>query len=67
MLSFHDWLAPMVQPLPELPDGMAYNDDLRPATWCKNCGQLYEWPVDVEDFDPEDPYNLCGGSPRCCP
>lgn len=51
---------------PELPDGLyeiggvIYYD-------CLNCEQKTEWPVEVEDFDINDPNNVCGRSPRCCP
>jgi hypothetical protein len=34
---------------------------------CLSCGKLAELPCGVEEFDIDCPYNLCGGSPRCCP
>jgi hypothetical protein len=33
---------------------------------CRRCKREYEWlGDDPQDFDPD--YNLCGGSPECCP
>ena len=34
---------------------------------CRVCGTNVRWEGDPEDFDEDDPNNLCGGSPRCCP
>lgn len=66
--EFRAWLAPMLVPLPELPDGMEYNDMLQPSVYCSVCGNLFEWPCEVSEYDPESKeHNYCGGSPRCCP
>ena len=67
--EFLAWLAPMLVPLPELPDGMIYHSEtLKPAVRCSQCGRVFEWPLDVEEYDPDVSENhYCGGSPRCCP
>lgn len=49
------------------PEGMVMKDGKLHAT-CRSCDKLYEWPAEIEDFDPTDnSMNYCGGSPRCCP
>jgi hypothetical protein len=54
--------------MPELPNGLVYNDELQPAVNCCMCGQLFEWPCDVSEYDPDcSEHHYCGGSPRCCP
>lgn len=65
---FRAWIAPMLVPLPELPEGMRYTDDMRPGVDCSCCGNLFEWPLDVAEYNPDDTYmHYCGSSPRCCP
>jgi hypothetical protein len=66
---FRAWLAPMLVPLPELPEGMQYDDEtLRPSVECSQCGKLFEWPCEIDEYDPDVRENhYCGGSPRCCP
>ena len=49
-----------------LPEGL-YESNGKIMTTCVSCQQPYEWPVEIEDFVEDDSYNLCGGSPRCCP
>lgn len=35
---------------------------------CTSCGRLFEWPVEIELYDPNHRDGaMCGGSPRCCP
>lgn len=35
---------------------------------CSRCGRRFEWPVEIERYDPSDrDGSLCGGSPSCCP
>lgn len=67
--EFRQWLAPMLVPLPDLPDGMLYdNETLKPSVRCSQCERVFEWPLDVEEYDPDVRENhYCGGSPRCCP
>jgi len=49
-----------------LPEGLTY---VRGAIRfeCLSCGDLDEWPAEVEDFDIDNPANRCGKSPGCCP
>lgn len=54
-----------VMPADALPDGLIMRDGSAHAK-CGVCGCWYEWPVGIEDFDPDE-HNYCGGSPRCCP
>lgn len=49
-----------------LPEGLTYfRGEIRYE--CLSCGDLAVLPCGVEEFDIDDPNNLCGGSPRCCP
>lgn len=50
----------------DLPDGLTYRNG-RIEFDCVSCGNASEWPVETELFELDDPMNLCGGSPRCCP
>lgn len=34
---------------------------------CRSCERWVEWPSDVADFEIDNPANMCGGSPHCCP
>lgn len=54
------------RPVDTLPDGL-WRRDGRVMFECQSCGAATEWEHDVEDFDFTNPFNLCGGSPRCCP
>lgn len=49
-----------------LPEGLTYTRGAIRFE-CLSCGELTEWPADVEDFDIDAIENRCGGSPRCCP
>lgn len=41
--EFRAWLAPMLAPLPDLPEGMRYdNETLKPSVECSRCGNLFE-------------------------
>ncbi len=49
-----------------LPDGLTYqNGEIQYQ--CRVCDRWTEWPVEISDFVIDDPHNVCGGSPRCCP
>lgn len=49
-----------------LPDGLYFHDGSIKFE-CRGCGQLSEWPADIEDFKQDAHENMCGSSPRCCP
>lgn len=49
-----------------LPDGLYYRNGRRQFQ-CLSCDKWTDWEGEVADFKIEDPNNLCGGSPRCCP
>jgi hypothetical protein len=51
---------------PDLPDGMWVKDG-KYLIECVVCHQTTEWYGDLEDYEPDNPHNVCGGSPRCCP
>lgn len=50
----------------ELPEGLIEQDG-KVLFRCRSCEHWCEWPAEIEDFDINDPHNVCGGSPRCCP
>lgn len=56
---------PVASP-PDLPDGLSMVGGKVMFT-CLSCGGTTEWPAEIEDFDPDNPSNVCGGSPRCIP
>lgn len=49
-----------------LPDGLYYHNG-RTQFQCQVCETWTDWEGDDGEFDIDDPNNLCGGSPRCCP
>lgn len=53
--------------LESLPEGITLGYRDVPLFECRGCGRVAEWPAEIRDFDPNNPHNLCGGSPRCCP
>lgn len=66
--EFKAWIAPMLIPKPVLPEGMQYTNDMQPGVYCSCCGNLFEWPLGVDEYDQNDNYHhYCGASPRCCP
>jgi len=51
-----------------LNDGLSYSASERGFVFsCRSCGTPTPWEGEVDDFDYEDPANLCGGSPWCLP
>jgi hypothetical protein len=66
---FLAWIKPLIAPLPELPDGMQYDEKtMMPAIKCYVCDNWYVWDGDVDEYNHDDYMtNRCGGSPRCCP
>lgn len=50
----------------ELPDGLREHEGVIQFQ-CENCQGWSELPIDVADFEPGHPHNVCGKSPRCCP
>ena len=49
-----------------MPEGLRIANG-RTEFLCRSCDQWAEWPSDISDYDPDDPHNMCGGSPWCCP
>lgn len=41
--------------------------DGRPHFKCRVCEAWTEWEGEIDEFDPLNHANVCGGSPRCCP
>ena len=50
----------------DLPEGLIEHEG-KILFECLVCGEWTEWPADPEDFDPENPSNVCGRNERCCP
>lgn len=49
-----------------LPDGLIRQEG-KVQYRCRVCEAWTEWPAEIEEFDINDPHNVCGGSPRCHP
>lgn len=54
------------EPEEVLPDGLVRVDG-QLLFDCRVCGEPTEWPLEVEDWDPDADGLVCGRSPRCCP
>ena len=55
------------KPGDELPEGLiedAYGNILFE---CRSCQKWTKLPCEIEDFEPDAPENMCGGSPWCIP
>lgn len=48
------------------PEGL-FHQSGAPVFECRNCGQTSDWHGEIEDFEIDNPANVCGRSPRCCP
>lgn len=55
-----------VEEVLQYPDGLEYHNG-RPHTRCRVCDCLFEYEGEPAYFDLNDPANVCGGSPACCP
>jgi hypothetical protein len=55
-----------IDTLLQLPEGLEYRSG-QIQYQCRVCERWTELPVDATEFELDDPHNMCGRSPSCCP